>query len=143
MDNNDKLSHMQRSIDDNIHETKGYWTPEEDEEVRRLVEMHGDRWDLIANAMKNTRKHKQIRDRWINHLSPNINKTPLTDFEKQKIVALHDAIGKKWSRIASSLPIRGRTALMVKNYWYNRRRTQTLRIRDKMSVKRLLNNKEK
>jgi len=53
---------------------KGPWTPEEDETVIRLVEVHGTKkWSHIARQL-NGRLGKQCRERWYNHLDPNINK---------------------------------------------------------------------
>jgi hypothetical protein len=65
----------------NRNQNKAPWTNEEDEEVRKLVEKHGDKsWVLVASFVPN-RTGKQIRERWHNQLDPNIMKGPWTDDE--------------------------------------------------------------
>ena len=50
---------------------------QEDKEVRKLVEKHGDKsWVLVASFLPN-RTGKQIRERWHNQLDPNIMKVRL------------------------------------------------------------------
>ncbi|KAI3807030.1 hypothetical protein L1987_22950 [Smallanthus sonchifolius] len=52
--------------------SKGQWTKEEDSVLRQLVEKHGERkWSYIAGMLKG-RIGKQCRERWHNHLRPNI-----------------------------------------------------------------------
>ncbi|GJX07763.1 transcription factor MYB119-like protein, partial [Tanacetum coccineum] len=51
---------------------KGQWTDEEDKKLLRLVKLHGERkWDHIAEQMIG-RAGKQCRERWHNHLRPDI-----------------------------------------------------------------------
>ena len=57
---------------------KGLWTAEEDEMLRGLVagmnELPTNKiWVSIGEAMKQ-RNGKQCRERWLNHLSPDIRK---------------------------------------------------------------------
>ena len=50
------------------------WNPDEDEQLRHLVEVHGVKnWALIATQL-NMRNGKQCRERWRNHLRPELNK---------------------------------------------------------------------
>ncbi|KAI3737325.1 hypothetical protein L2E82_27323 [Cichorium intybus] len=52
--------------------SKGQWTKEEDRVLKHLVEKHGCRkWSYIAQMLKG-RIGKQCRERWHNHLKPNI-----------------------------------------------------------------------
>ena len=63
-------------------------------------------WNCAASILTG-RTPKQCRDRWHNHLDPNINKGPWT-FEEDRILAeQHEILGNRWSDIASYLP--GRT----------------------------------
>ena len=65
---------------------KGPWTKEEDEKVVNLVKQHGMKsWSLIARQFSG-RLGKQCRERWYNHLNPDIVKTAWTDEEDQKII---------------------------------------------------------
>lgn len=53
---------------------KGQWTKEEDEMVMEYVEKYGTKqWARIAQVLPG-RKGKQCRERWHNHLNPDINK---------------------------------------------------------------------
>lgn len=94
------------------------WSPAEDEELRLLVIKYGheDRWKLIAKSMSSNRKSKQCRERWTNHLQPNIDKNKnWSEAEEQIIVDCHALNGNCWSEMATKLPTR--TAMAIKNHW--------------------------
>ncbi len=62
---------------------KGAWTAEEDALVTRLVSEHGlKKWSLIASHL-NGRLGKQCRERWFNHLNPDIKKDNWTPEEDE------------------------------------------------------------
>ncbi|KAJ1488972.1 Homeodomain-like protein [Baffinella frigidus] len=53
---------------------KGQWTKDEDEKVVQYVQKFGTKqWARIAQVLPG-RKGKQCRERWHNHLNPDINK---------------------------------------------------------------------
>jgi hypothetical protein len=99
--------------------TKGPWKKNEDDYLRNLVLEYGPKnWSYIATKMNDQgikRLGKQCRERWYNHLSPDVRKDPWTDEEDKIIIDAHNKFGSKWTAISSLL--KGRTPNAIKNRW--------------------------
>ena len=94
---------------------KNIWTPSEDTLLLQLITLHGPaHWSLIASSM-NGREGKQCRERWHNHLNPNILKDNWTDEEDLRLYLLYRLYGSKWSIL--SFLFSGRTDNSIKNHW--------------------------
>ena len=89
------------------------FTAEEDKLLSALVEIHGtSNWIKIALFMDD-RNSRQCRERWLNYLSPKLNKSEWTQEEDDLLLSLINDIGKHWVKITQCFP--GRTDQMLKN----------------------------
>lgn len=93
---------------------KGPWTKEEDDTIIRCVNAGITKWSEIAENIAG-RIGKQCRERWFNHLDPNIKKGAWSEQEDNILLTEQKKLGNRWCKIASYLP--GRSENAVKNRW--------------------------
>lgn len=114
---------------------KGSWKKEEDERILKLVEIYGKSWSKISKILI-TRNGKQIRDRFINVLDPDIKKGKFTDEEDKLLIRLYLYYGPKWATISKHY--NNRTADMIKNRFHSSIK-KTFFIDNGMTIRRNFN----
>jgi len=95
---------------------KGTWSKEEDDRILSMVNIYGKSWSKLAKIMR-SRNGKQIRDRFINVLDPEVKKGKFSYKEDRKIKELYLKYGPRWATIARALP--NRTPDMIKNRFHS------------------------
>jgi myb-related protein len=97
---------------------KRWWTPEEDEKLKTLVQQQGPKnWKKIASYFED-RTDVQCLHRWQKVLNPNLVKGPWTKEEDETVMRLVLKYGpKNWSNLAKHLP--GRIGKQCRERYFN------------------------
>jgi len=95
------------------------WTQEEDTALAMAVQKYGAaRWSMIATQVGTGRIGKQCRERWNNHLCPEVKKTEWSDDEDRAIMQGVAEMGTRWCEIIKAPELSGRTDNSIKNRFY-------------------------
>ena len=95
------------------------WTPEEDAKLMDAVAKYGaGRWSMIATVLATGRVSKQCRERWNNHLCPEVKKTEWSEEEDRAIMQGVAVLGTRWCEIIKAPELCGRTDNSIKNRFY-------------------------
>ena len=106
---------------------------QDDEAISKLVDEYGiKQWALIGRKLNEIygirgRTGKQCRERWHNHINPQVKKTWIGHEEEGLIFKALRKYGTKWAEIAKDVP--GRTDNIVKNHFYSIIRKEIRRIK--------------
>jgi hypothetical protein len=117
------LKPLDTSLNSNEYTRKHLWTEKEDQTLKNLIFARGPRgWSIIAKEINslvhnglNIRQGRQCRERWFNHVDPDLNKGQWSSQEDEHLLYLQSQLGNKWSEISKEL--KGRNENAVKNRW--------------------------
>ena len=103
-------------MDDESYNKKGLWSVEEDQLLKDAVDFIPQNmftWISVAEHVP-SRTAKQCRERWRDHLDPDLNKEPFSKDEKAQLKELVQIYGSSWARIARKM--HNRSPAKIKNY---------------------------
>lgn len=104
---------------------KGTWDREEDERLRKGVDMFGLRWTQVADVV-GSRHADQCAKRWQNSLDPSVDRSEWTEADDQRLLAAVDQHGQKWKRITEEQLPRRSTNDLKNRYMFLIRKHQPI-----------------
>jgi hypothetical protein len=94
------------------------FTPAEDVQLTEVIQRSGCKnWAAVARQIPG-RNARQCRERWMNYINPNLERTPLTPEEECLLEQKFAEHGTRWQFIASFFPDRGKN--FIKNHWLSK-----------------------
>eukprot|EP01036_Dinobryon_divergens_P023971 gene23971-32375_t len=101
-----------------VRTNKKGWTKEEDSKLIELIQLNGTtgKWSKTAIELGFNRTGKQCRERYQNHLRPEINKNDWSAEEDKIVMKMKEELGSQWAKISTFLI--GRSDNAVKNRWH-------------------------
>lgn len=98
---------------------KGKWTKEEDEILKNWVGVNGDKnwFNLVKSNLLSGRNCKQIRDRWVNCLCPQLKVFEWDEIKEKILLEKFLIYGTSWTKISASIP--NTSENFVKNKFYS------------------------
>ncbi|XP_028417164.1 myb-like protein L [Dendronephthya gigantea] len=106
-----------KSLDPEIK--KGKWEKEEDDLLRKGVELYGFNWFKFKSLLPR-RTDSQVRERWQDVLDPNLRKGAFSKEEDERLIKVvgEQSVGlRNWSTIAKHMP--GRTDNKCRRRWFS------------------------
>ena len=125
----------------------GAWSESEDEYLVQLINSSLRKWGKISellnkkihNSMR-IRSGKQCKERWVNHLDPNMKRDKWTQEEDLAILKLNKTMGHQWSKISKIIGNRTDSAIKnrVKSLINKQRQDLDARMGKKVSLDELI-----
>ena len=98
----------------------GAWSAEEDQMLINILNTKLKKWGVISDHLNakihsgvKIRSGKQCKERWVNHLDPQMKRDKWTTEEDLEILKLYKKLGNRWSKISKI--IKNRTDSLIKN----------------------------
>lgn len=98
------------------------WTQDEDNVLLEIMksDLFKGKWDVVAAELKKRgyyKTPKQSKTRWINNLSPAVNKNKWSNKDMENLFEAYQYHGNRWRKIAERFD--GRTDNCVKNQFFS------------------------
>ena len=103
------------------------WREAEDTLLLELVQQFGvKRWKVIGETLRNrvptfSKSNLQCRERFVNHLAPNIRKGRWSEDERRLLSSLHKLHANQWCLIAKQMPWRTENSIKCYFHWMIRK----------------------